>query len=67
MLTCGAVGVVGIIWRMLADDPAFDTSNYHGIAERYWGLLHADGRAKAAFRWFVSPAPAAIQVPPALP
>lgn len=26
--------------------------NYHGIAERYWGLLHADGRAKSAFRWF---------------
>jgi hypothetical protein len=48
-----AAGVVGVIWRMLADDPSFDTSNYHGIAERYWGLLHADGRPKAAFRWFV--------------
>jgi len=48
-----SAGVVGIIWRMLADDPAFDTNNYHGPAERYWGLLHADGRAKTAFRWFV--------------
>jgi hypothetical protein len=47
-----AAGVQGMIWRMLADDPSFDTSNYHGIAERYWGVLHSDGRPKAAFRWF---------------
>lgn len=47
-----AAGVQGMIWRMLADDPNFDTANYHGIAERHWGLLHADGRPKAAFRWF---------------
>jgi hypothetical protein len=47
-----AAGVQGLIWRMLADDPNFDTSNYHGIAERYWGVLHSDGSAKEAFRWF---------------
>jgi hypothetical protein len=62
-----SAGVVGVIWRMLADDPSFDTNNYHGIAERYWGLIHSDGRAKAAFRWFLPPAPAAIAAPRSLP
>jgi hypothetical protein len=52
-----SAGVQGLIWRMLADDPGFDTSNYHGIAERYWGLLHADGTPKQAFRWFVTAKP----------
>jgi hypothetical protein len=47
-----AAGVRGMIWRMLMDDPAFDTSNYHGVAERHWGLLHADGRPKPAFDSF---------------
>jgi hypothetical protein len=42
-------GVRGIVWRMLIDDPQFDTANYHGAAERHWGLLHADGRPKRAF------------------
>ena len=45
-------GVQGMVWRMLADDPAFDTNNYHGVAERYWGLLHADGLPKLAFAPF---------------
>lgn len=45
-------GVQGMIWRMLSDDPAFDTNNYHGVAERHWGLLHADGRPKPAFESF---------------
>ena len=47
-------GVQGMIWRMLADDPAFDTNNYHGEAERHWGLLHADGSAKPAFTPFLN-------------
>jgi len=47
-----AAGVQGVIWRMLADDPTFDTANYHGVAERYWGLLHADGQPKPAFEAF---------------
>ncbi|MDO8681097.1 MAG: hypothetical protein Q7R30_21470 [Acidobacteriota bacterium] len=47
-------GVQGMLWRMLADDPAFDTNNYHGIAERHWGLLHADGSPKLAFTSFLS-------------
>jgi hypothetical protein len=46
-------GVQGLIWRQVADNPKFDTSNYHGIAERYWGLLHADGTPKPAFQPFV--------------
>jgi hypothetical protein len=46
------VGVHGLIWRQLADDPKFDTSNYHGVAERFWGLFHADGTPKAAFEQF---------------
>ena len=46
-------GVQGVIWRQVADDPKFDTSNYHGVAERYWGLLHADGTPKPAFQPFV--------------
>jgi hypothetical protein len=47
-----AAGVRGMAWRMLADDPAFDTSNYHGMAERFWGLIRADGSPKAAFTTF---------------
>jgi len=46
-------GVQGVIWRQVADDPKFDTTNYHGVAERYWGLLHADGTPKPAFQPFV--------------
>ena len=46
-------GVQGVIWRQVSDDPKFDTSNYHGVAERYWGLLHADGTPKPAFQPFV--------------
>ena len=46
-------GVQGVIWRQVSDDPKFDTSNYHGVAERYWGLLHADGSPKPAFQPFV--------------
>jgi hypothetical protein len=48
-----AAGVQGMIWRMLADDPKFDTKNYHGVAERHWGLLRADGRPKPAFQSFL--------------
>lgn len=46
-------GVQGLIWRQVADDPKFDTSNYHGVAERYWGLMHADGSPKPAFQPFL--------------
>jgi hypothetical protein len=49
-----AAGVQGLVWRMLTDDPKFDTSNYHGEAERHWGLLHADGSAKPAFQPFLN-------------
>ena len=49
-----AAGVQGMVWRMLADDPEFDTSNYHREAERSWGLLHADGSAKPAFQSFLN-------------
>jgi hypothetical protein len=45
-------GVRGMVWRMLADDPNFDTNNYHGIAERHWGLIRANGSRKAAFTSF---------------
>ena len=47
-----AAGVRGILYRMIADDPGFDTSNYHGVAERHWGMLRADGTAKPAFAAF---------------
>jgi hypothetical protein len=47
-------GVEGVIWRALADNPRFDTANYHGEAERHWGLLRADGSAKPAFAAFTS-------------
>jgi hypothetical protein len=43
-----------MVWRMLADDSKFDTSNYHREAERHWGLLHADGSAKPAFQPFLN-------------
>jgi hypothetical protein len=38
--------------RMLADDP-FDMNNYDGMAERHWGLLHAEGCHKPAFLPFL--------------
>jgi hypothetical protein len=49
-----AAGVRGMLWRMLSDDPDFDTKNYHGDAERHWGLLNADGSPKAAFNPFLN-------------
>lgn len=48
-----SLGVTGIVWRAMADDPAFDTSNYHGVAERHWGFIRADGSAKPALRPFI--------------
>lgn len=42
-------GVQGLIWRAIVDDPRFDTSNYHGRAERHWGVLRSDGSPKPAF------------------
>jgi hypothetical protein len=48
-----AAGVQGMVWRMLSDDPAFNADNYHGLAERHWGLLRADGSAKPAFAPFL--------------
>ena len=39
---------------MLADDPKFNTANYHGMAERHWGLLRADGSRKPAFLPFLN-------------
>jgi hypothetical protein len=48
-----AAGVRGMVWRMLSDDPNFDTSNYHGMAERSWGLLRADGSEKPSFASFL--------------
>ena len=47
------LGVTGIVWRALVDDPDFDTSNYHGIAERHWGFVTAAGVQKPAFRHLV--------------
>lgn len=49
-----AAGVRGMVWRMLTDDPDFDTRNYHGMAERYWGLLRADGSEKPAYFAFLN-------------
>ncbi|OFW02741.1 MAG: hypothetical protein A3I61_16375 [Acidobacteria bacterium RIFCSPLOWO2_02_FULL_68_18] len=49
-----AAGVQGMVWRMLSDDPAFDTANYHGPAERHWGLLRADGSPTRAFTPFLN-------------
>lgn len=47
-------GVEGLMWRAVSDDPKFDTANYHGEAERHWGLLRADGSPKPAFEAFTS-------------
>jgi hypothetical protein len=47
-----AAGVEGMVWRMLADDPNFDPANYHGLAERHWGLVRADGSRKMSFEPF---------------
>jgi hypothetical protein len=47
-------GVRGMLYRMMEDDPRFDTSNYHGAAERHWGLLRADGSEKPGFAQFAA-------------
>ena len=47
-------GVRAILYRMMADNPNFDTSNYHGVAERHWGLLRADGSEKPAYAPFAA-------------
>jgi len=47
-----ALGVSGMIWRAIVDDPTMDTSNYHGAAEQHWGVVRADGSEKPAFRPF---------------
>jgi hypothetical protein len=62
-----AAGVQGMIWRMLSDDPKFDTNNYHGVAERHWGLLGADGRPKLAFGPFLDGARSVTAVATAQP
>jgi hypothetical protein len=49
-----AAGLEGLIWRSLKDDPKFDTANYHGVAERHWGLMRADGSFKTAYGTFVA-------------
>jgi hypothetical protein len=49
-----SAGAVAMMYRMVVDDPNFDTANYHGIAERYWGLLRADGSQKPAFSVFAA-------------
>jgi len=55
-------GTAGMIWRAIVDDPAMDTSNYHGVAERYWGVIRADGSEKPAFRPFADGIRAAAAV-----
>jgi len=72
-----AAGVQGMVWRMLSDNPNFDTANYHGVAERHWGLVRADGTRKLAFTAFrngvlaeaerLTPAPAAPSPEPTVP
>lgn len=37
-------GLVGMIYRCLYDDPAFDTDNHYGQAERHWGLAKPAGK-----------------------
>lgn len=49
-----SAGVQAVLYRMVVDDPSFDTSNYHGEAERHWGLLRADGSQKPAFSVFAA-------------
>lgn len=49
-----AAGVRAILYRMIVDDPHFDTNNYHGVAERHWGFLRADGSEKPAFAEFAA-------------
>lgn len=49
-----SAGVLAMMYRMVVDDPNFDTANYHGIAERFWGLLRADGSQKPAFAVFAA-------------
>jgi len=47
-----SAGASGIVWREIVDDPTMDLSNYHGMAERFWGTIRADGSQKPAFAPF---------------
>lgn len=42
------LGVAGVSYRALQDDPHFTTKEYYGVAERHMGLQRADGSWKPA-------------------
>lgn len=47
-------GLQGVIYRSVRDNPNFDTRNYYGYAERYWGLKHHDASAKPGWWTWVN-------------
>lgn len=48
------VGLVGVVYRGLRDNPGMDLANYYGEAERHWGLQYADGSAKPALQHWLA-------------
>ena len=46
-------GVKALIYRSWEDSPDKSTANYYGLAERYFGVAHADGSYKAAARAWI--------------
>ena len=52
------VGLAGVVYRGLRDNPHMDLANYYGEAERHWGLRKADGTAKPSLQhWIAGAAP----------
>lgn len=48
-----AAGVHAWMYRAMHDNPTFNTANYYGYAERYWGFIRKDGSWKPAMDDYV--------------
>jgi hypothetical protein len=60
-----ADGLRGIVYRSYQDNPAMRTDLWFGQAERGWGLVDAEGRAKPALAlWAAALAARASSLPP---
>jgi hypothetical protein len=56
-----------VTYRALRDDPGANTANYYGAAEKYWGLIGADGTWKGALQAWAEGVRAARAMPDTTP
>lgn len=58
-----AMGLEGIVYRELNDNPSMDPANYFGEAEKHWGLRDAAGNPKPAFEHWLAAYGQVLQAP----